>query len=75
MNSIGKRLDRLEAALKRQHDPVYTVTLTDGREVVCSYETAWDYFKTGIGHMVEAVAVDRDDYTENAALLEALCRS
>lgn len=75
MNSIGKRLDRLEAAMKRQQDPVYNITLTTGETVTCTYEEAWDHFKKGMGHMVEAVAVDRDDYAENAALLEALCRS
>lgn len=59
----------------RQRDPVYTITLKNGSEVVCSYETAWDYFKSGRGHMVDAVAVDRGDYCENAALLEVLCKS
>lgn len=75
MNSIRKRLNRLETALKRQRDPVYTVTLTDGSKVPCTYETAWDYFKNGNGHSVKSATVDRDDYAENAALLEVLCKS
>lgn len=61
--------------MERQKDPVYTVTLTDGSKVECDYETAWDYFESGKGHTVKAVAVDRDDYAENAALLQVLCTS
>ena len=73
--SISRRLTRMEQQLQRQRDPVYTVTLTTGETVTCTYEEAWDYFKSGQGCMVEAVAVDRPDYTENAALLEVLCKS
>lgn len=73
MKDINKRLNQLEVTLKRQKDPVYTVTLTDGSKVVCSYETAWDYFKLGQGHLVASVDVDRPDYIENAGLLAALC--
>lgn len=72
---INKRLDKLETALTRQRDPVYTITLTTGETVTCSYEEAWDYFVSRRGHLVDAVRVDRDDYAENAALLESLCRS
>lgn len=75
MDSIGKRVERLEMALKRQRDPVYIITLTTDETVTCTYEQAWDYFKSGQGHMVESVAVDRADYAENAALLEVLCKS
>lgn len=74
MDSNRKRLDRLEAALKRRQDPVFTVHLTDGNEVTCTYEEAWDYFKSGQGHMVESVTVDRDDYLESARVLEMLCK-
>lgn len=75
MDGNKKRLERLETALMRQQDPVYTVTLTTGETVTCTYEEAWGYFKSGQGQMVEAVTVDRDDYAENAAALEMLCRS
>lgn len=75
MDINSKRLDRLEAALKRQQDPVFTVTLTTGEVVTCTYEEAWDFFKSGQGQSVESVAVDRDDYLESAQLLEMLCRS
>ena len=75
MDSTTKRLNRLEAALKRQRDPVYTVVMKDGTEVVCNYETAWAYFRDGNGHLVSSVTVDREDYIENAKLLEVLCKS
>ena len=74
MDNAKKRLARLEVALKRQQDPVFTITLTTGETVTCTFEQAWDYFKSGQGHMVKTVAVDRDDYAESAALLQALCR-
>ena len=74
MDGIKKRLDRLETVLNRQRDPVFTIILTTGETVTCTYEEAWSFFKDGQGHMVEAVAVDRNDSAENAALLEALCR-
>ena len=75
MDGSKRRLDRLELVLKRQRDPIYTVKLKDGSEVTCTFEQAWDYFKSDKGHMVESVAVDRSDYIENAALLEILCKS
>lgn len=75
MDSSKKRLDRLETVLKRQRDPVFTVVLNDGQEITCDYETAWGFFQGGKGHLVESVAVDRDDYLESAQLLEMLCRS
>lgn len=74
-SSISRRLTRMEQQLQRRRDPVYTVTLKDGNEVTCTFEQAWDYFKSDKGHMVESVAVDRNDYAENAALLEVLCKS
>lgn len=75
MTSISRRLDKIARQLHQQQDPVYTVMLKDGSKVTCTFEQAWDYFKSGQGHMVGAVAVDRDGYAENAALLEVLCRS
>lgn len=75
MKDICKRLDRLETALKQQHDPVFAVTLTDGTIDQCDFETAWSYFRDGKENLVQSVSVDRPDYIENAALLEILCKS
>lgn len=75
MKSISQRLTILETAAERQRDPVYTVTLATGDAVSCTYEEAWAFFKSGKGPTVKAVAVDRDDYAENAALLQMLCMS
>lgn len=75
MKSISQRLTILETAAERQRDPVYTVTLTTGETVTCTYEQAWSYFKDRKGPTMKAVAVDRDDYAENAALLQMLCMS
>ena len=73
MTGIDKRLDRLEAALKRQQDPVYTVTLRDGSEVICTFEEAWDFFYSDKEDLVAGVSVDREDYIENAGVLAVLC--
>ena len=73
MRSFSQRLTALEAVMERKRDPVYTITLTTGETVTCTFEQAWAYFKDGKGHTVETVAVDRDDYSENAALLQLLC--
>lgn len=74
-STIDQRLDKLEAALEQQRPAVLTITLKDGTRETVDPATVWDFFKIPERrHMVESITASRDDYSELAGLVEALCK-